>query len=158
MGLVQGVKPAPSSSHANVLPSLFDVKAKVDKVNLTEYFRYKSPALADAVAGRISGDIDLAGHGKTWEALQKTLTGRGGAVVLEGALLNTNLTEQLFNGFAASPLVPPTVIAPAVRRRSPAISVRSVVLPQPDGPMIDHASPSRTCQLKSWKIGTPRGP
>ena len=98
--------------------SKFDVKAKVDKVNLTEYFRYKSPALAEAVAGRISGDIDLAGQGKTWEALQKTLTGRGGAVVLEGALLNTNLTEQLFNGFAASPLVPPTVIA-NIKKKNP---------------------------------------
>ncbi|HEU4928651.1 MAG TPA: AsmA-like C-terminal region-containing protein, partial [Candidatus Krumholzibacteria bacterium] len=54
----------------------------------------------------------------TWEALKQTLTGRGGAVVLEGALLNTNLTEQLFNGFAASPLVPPTVIA-NIKKKNP---------------------------------------
>ncbi len=100
--------------------SKFDVKAKVDKVNLTEYFRYKSPALADAVAGRITADIDIAGQGKSWEALQKTLTGRGGAMVLEGALLNVNLTEQLFNSVAKMPMVPPTVVQ-NIKKKNPSL-------------------------------------
>jgi uncharacterized protein involved in outer membrane biogenesis len=76
--------------------SKFDLATKVENVNLAEYFRYKSPALADAFAGRISGDLNLSGAGKTWEELQKTLAGKGGAVVIEGALLNVNVTKQLF--------------------------------------------------------------
>ncbi len=90
--------------------SKFDMKAKVDKVNLGEYFRYKSPALADVLVGRISADFDIAGQGKTWEELQKTLTGNGGAMVLEGALLNVNLTQQLFASVEAMPMVPASVV------------------------------------------------
>jgi uncharacterized protein involved in outer membrane biogenesis len=86
--------------------STFDLKAKVDKVNLAEYFNYKSPALADVLVGRISADFDIAGSGKTWEELQNTLTGNGGATVIEGALLNVNLTQQLFASVEAMPMVP----------------------------------------------------
>jgi len=86
--------------------SKFDLAAKVDKVNLGEYFRFKAPALADVLVGRISAAFDIKGEGKTWEALQKTLAGNGDAVVIEGALLNTNLTQQLFAGVQAIPLVP----------------------------------------------------
>lgn len=84
----------------------FDLATKVDKVNLAEYFRFKSPALADVLMGRISADFDIAGEGKTWEELQKTLTGNGGAVVIEGAFLNVNLVQQLFTSVQGMPMVP----------------------------------------------------
>jgi hypothetical protein len=84
----------------------FDLSTKVEKVNLAEYFRFKSPLLADVLVGRISADFDIAGEGKTWEALQKTLTGKGGAVVVEGAFLNVNLAQQLFTSVQSMPMVP----------------------------------------------------
>ncbi|HEU4364409.1 MAG TPA: AsmA family protein, partial [Candidatus Krumholzibacteria bacterium] len=65
--------------------STFDVASKVEDVNLAEYFRFKSPVLADAVAGRITADFAVSGAGKTWQDIQKTLAGKGGAVVIEGA-------------------------------------------------------------------------
>jgi uncharacterized protein involved in outer membrane biogenesis len=86
--------------------SSFDIAAKVENVNLAEYFRYKSPALADAVSGRISADFNLSGAGTTWEELQKTLAGKGGAVVIEGTLLNVNVMKQLFASIQSMPLVP----------------------------------------------------
>jgi len=96
------------------LKSSFDVTTKVENVNLAEYFRYKSPALADAFAGKISGDINLSGAGKTWEEIQKTLAGKGGAVVIEGTLLNQNLVRDMFSGIPAEgmslmgiPVLPP---------------------------------------------------
>jgi uncharacterized protein involved in outer membrane biogenesis len=89
------------------LTSKFDVTSKVDNVNLAEYFRYKSPALADAVAGRISADFNISGAGKTWEDIQKTLAGKGGAVVIEGALLNVNVIKELFASIQGMPMVPP---------------------------------------------------
>ncbi|HXV14079.1 MAG TPA: AsmA-like C-terminal region-containing protein, partial [Candidatus Krumholzibacteria bacterium] len=84
----------------------FDLSTKVEKVNLAEYFRFKSPLLADVLVGRISADFDIAGEGKTWEVLQKTLTGSGGAVVVEGAFLNVNLAQQLFTSVQSMPMVP----------------------------------------------------
>jgi hypothetical protein len=84
----------------------FDLSTKVEKVNLAEYFRYKSPLLADVLVGRIDADLDIGGQGKTWEELQKTLTGKGGALVIEGAFLNVNLAQQLFTSVQSLPMVP----------------------------------------------------
>jgi autotransporter translocation and assembly factor TamB len=86
--------------------SKFDVSTKVEKVNLAEYFRYKSPLLADVLVGRIDADLNLGGQGKTWEELQKTLEGKGGALVIEGAFLNVNLAQQLFTSVQKMPMVP----------------------------------------------------
>jgi uncharacterized protein involved in outer membrane biogenesis len=98
------------------LVSKFDVTSKVENVNLAEYFRFKSPALADAVAGRISADFNLSGAGKTWEDLQKTLAGKGDAVVIEGALLNVNITRQLFASIQGLPMVPADLTAKMAAR------------------------------------------
>jgi hypothetical protein len=98
--------------------SKFDVATKVEKVNLGEYFRYKAPALSDVLAGRIDADISLSGQGKTWEDLQKTLAGSGGAVVLEGALLNVNIAEQIITAIQGVPLVPAGV-AQRMRAKNP---------------------------------------
>ncbi len=84
----------------------FDLATKVEKVNLAEYFRYKSPLLADVLVGRIDADLNIGGQGKTWEELQKTLTGDGGALVIEGAFLNVNLAQQLFTTVQSMPMVP----------------------------------------------------
>src|SRR5690606_25130476 len=48
------------------------------------------------------------------------------------------------SGRGRSMRIPPTLISPAVARRSPAISVRRAVFPQPDGPMLDRDPPSNT--------------
>jgi hypothetical protein len=84
----------------------FDLSTKVEKVNLAEYFRYKSPLLADVLVGRLDADLDIGGQGKTWEELQKTLSGKGGALVIEGAFLNVNLAQQLFTSVQSMPMVP----------------------------------------------------
>ncbi len=84
----------------------FDLATKIEKVNLAEYFRYKSPLLADVLVGRIDADLNIGGQGKTWEELQKTLSGDGGALVIEGAFLNVNLAQQLFNSVQSMPMVP----------------------------------------------------
>jgi hypothetical protein len=98
--------------------SKFDVSTKVEKVNLAEYFRYKSPALADVLSGRLDADVSLSGQGKTWEDVQKTLAGNGGAVVLEGALLNVNIVNQIFSSIQGMPMVP-TDLTARMKARNP---------------------------------------
>ena len=89
--------------------SKFDISAKVENVNLTEYFKFKVPAMTEVLAGRLNADMRIAGTGKKWEDLQKTLSGNGGAVVLEGALLNMNVANQIFAGIQGIPMVPPNI-------------------------------------------------
>ena len=89
--------------------SKFDVTSKVDNVNLAEYFRYKAPALADLMVGRISGDVQLAGAGKDWPQIAKSLTGKGNALVLEGALTNFNIANQIVSSLQGMPMVPPDI-------------------------------------------------
>jgi hypothetical protein len=89
--------------------SKFNVSSKIENVNLAEYFKYKAPALADMMVGRINMDIEVAGQGKDWDAIQKNLTGKGGAVVLEGALTNVNIANQIVSGLQGLPMVPPDI-------------------------------------------------
>jgi uncharacterized protein involved in outer membrane biogenesis len=98
--------------------SKFDVAARLENVNLAEYFSYKAPALADVLAGRLNADVQVAGQGKQWEDVQKTLTGNGGALVLEGALLNVNIADQIFAGIQNVPMVP-AGLTQRMRARNP---------------------------------------
>ncbi len=86
--------------------SKFDVNSKIENVNLAEYFRYKAPALADLMVGRFSGDVQLAGAGKDWTQIAKSLTGKGNALVLEGALTNFNIANQIVSSLQGMPMVP----------------------------------------------------
>jgi uncharacterized protein involved in outer membrane biogenesis len=98
--------------------SKFDVSTKVENVNLAEYFKYKVPNLTDVLVGRLNADIKIAGQGKDWAALQKTLTGNGGALVLEGALLNVNIAEEIFSSIKSIPMVPAN-LTDKMRARNP---------------------------------------
>ena len=96
----------------------FDITSKVENVNLAEYFRYKYPELSNVLVGKLSGDIQLAGSGSQWEQLAKTLTGKGGAVVLEGSLLNMNIANQIMASIQSIPLVP-TDLTSRMKARDP---------------------------------------
>lgn len=98
--------------------SKFDITSKIENVNLAEYFRYKAPALADLMVGRISGDVQVAGAGKDWTQIAKSLTGKGNALVLEGALTNFNLANQIVSSLQGMPMVPPDIVA-RMKARNP---------------------------------------
>lgn len=87
------------------VPPKFNLKTKVRRINLAEYFAFKAAALPKIIEGRIDADLDLAGQGQTWEDIQPTLKGSGGALVIEGALLNLNVADELLAGLADIPLV-----------------------------------------------------
>ena len=98
--------------------SKFNISAKVENVNLTEYFKGRAPGLTEVLAGRLNADIRIAGQGKQWEEIQKSLTGNGGALVLDGSLLNMNIANQIFAGIQNIPMVPPN-LTERMRVRNP---------------------------------------
>src|SRR5688572_13666340 len=107
--------------------SKFNVSTKIENVNLAEYFKYKAPALTDVLVGRLNADINIAGQGKGWEDLQKTLTGNGNALVLEGALLNVNLAEEIFSSIKGIPMVPAN-LTEKMRARNPKLFAQDKTL------------------------------
>jgi uncharacterized protein involved in outer membrane biogenesis len=98
--------------------SKFDVTTKVEKVNLAEYFRYRAPALSDVLVGRLDADLQIAGQGKGWEDIARTLSGQGGALVIEGALLNVNIASQIVSSIQGMPMVPADLTA-KMKARNP---------------------------------------
>jgi hypothetical protein len=125
--------------------SKFDISAKVENVNLTEYFTYKVPGMKDVLAGRFNGDLHIGGQGKKWEDLAKTLTGNGGALVLEGSLLNMNIANQIFTGIQSVPMVPPN-LTERMKARNPRLFASNKTL---------FENLSSKFQIANGKITTP---
>jgi len=89
------------------VPPRFDITTHVKQVNLARYFDQTFPALGKFIEGRIDLDLNVAGAGKTWEEIAKTLSGKGDAIVVRGALVNFNVANELLGGLASAvPLVP----------------------------------------------------
>lgn len=86
-------------------PPRFELDTKVRSVNLAEYFQYKFESLTQVIEGRIDLDMNVAGQGKTWEDIQPSLKGAGGAIVLEGALLNVNIAQEAISGLKGIPMI-----------------------------------------------------
>jgi len=98
--------------------SKFNVTSKIENVNIAEYFKYKAPALADMMVGRLNMNIELGGQGKDWTQIAKTLSGKGGADVLEGALTNVNIANEIMSSIQGLPMVPAD-IASRMQVRNP---------------------------------------
>jgi len=99
-------------------PPSFELSTRVRRVNLAEYFTYKVESISRFIDGTIDIDIDLAGAGQEWQEVQPTLSGKGGAVVIKGSLLNLNIANDLFNAIEQLPLVDAAAIN-RVRQKNP---------------------------------------
>jgi uncharacterized protein involved in outer membrane biogenesis len=100
------------------VPPGFDVVTHVREVDLARYFDLKFPSFGKFIEGRIDLDVNVAGAGKEWNDIAKTLKGSGDAMVIRGALLNFNLADELLAGLQTVPLVP-SGFAERVRARNP---------------------------------------
>ena len=99
-------------------PPSFELSTQVRNVNLAEYFKYKVESIPRFIDGTIDVDLDLAGAGQEWQAIQPTLSGKGGAVVIKGALLDFNIANDLLHGIGQLPLVDAAAIN-RVRQKNP---------------------------------------
>jgi hypothetical protein len=100
------------------VPPKFEVTTRVRQVNLVEYFRYKVESIPNFIEGSIDLDLEVAGAGQQWEEISPTLTGKGGALIVKGALLNVNIANELFSGLEQLPLIDRNAIND-VRQKNP---------------------------------------
>ena len=102
----------------NKTPPRFEMETRVRQVNVAEYFKYKVESLPKFIEGTIDLDLGLSGAGKEWKEISPTLSGQGGALVVQGALLNLNIANELLTGLEQLPLVGQAAIS-RVRQNNP---------------------------------------
>ncbi len=84
-------------------PPHLAVTARVDSVNLTEFFRSGLALTDPPIQGTASLDFTLSGSGHTWDTLKPALHGQGQAAITEGALREFNLAEGVLSGLTGIP-------------------------------------------------------
>lgn len=85
-------------------PPSFEVSTQAKKIDLVEIFRQKSVTVPQFISGHADLALDLSGAGQNWEAIKPTLQGKGNAVVLDGMIMNVNLSDSLLGGLSKLPM------------------------------------------------------
>jgi|GEM_PF-1533249 len=76
----------------------FQTNINVSSIELPEPFKTMT-ALANAIFGKVDGNINLSGTGAGWEELKNTLNGKGKIMVNNGSLKTVDMTGSLVNGW-----------------------------------------------------------
>jgi AsmA protein len=96
----------------------FSLASKVQNIDVKELYTVLDAKAERDIRGRMNADMKLAGSGKTWEAIKPTLHGQGDAEVVQGALLNFNIADNVFTGITGIPGLT-NAISPSLKAKYP---------------------------------------
>ena len=96
----------------------FSLASKVQNIDVKELYTVLDAKAERDIRGRMNADMKLAGSGKTWEAIKPTLHGQGDAEVVQGALLNFNIADNVFTGMTGIPGLT-NAVNPSLRAKYP---------------------------------------
>jgi hypothetical protein len=97
----------------------FSLVSKVQGIDIRELYAALSPKAERDVRGRLNADMKISGSGRNWEEMKPTLRGQGEGEVLQGALLNFNVPENVLGGITGMPGLA-NMINPKLRSKYPA--------------------------------------
>lgn len=97
----------------------FSLASKVQGIDIKELYAALSPKAERDIRGRLNADMKISGTGSTWEEMKPTLRGQGEGEVLQGALLNFNVPENVLGGITGMPGLA-NMINPKLRSKYPA--------------------------------------
>jgi AsmA-like C-terminal region len=97
----------------------FSLASKVQGIDIKELYAALSPKAERDIRGRLNADMKISGSGSTWEEMKPTLRGQGEGEVLQGALLNFNVPENVLGGITGMPGLA-NMINPKLRSKYPA--------------------------------------
>jgi len=92
--------------------------SKVQGLDVGELYRFLSPKSGRDVQGRLNADMKLSGSGKEWNEIRPSLRGQGQAEVLQGALLDFNIADNVLSGITGIPGLT-SLINPQLRKKYP---------------------------------------
>jgi len=96
----------------------FSFASKMQGVDLKELYAALSPKAERDIRGKLNGEMKISGSGQKWDELKQSLRGQGEAEVIQGALLNFNLTDGAMSGMAGMPGLG-NIINPRLRKKYP---------------------------------------
>jgi uncharacterized protein involved in outer membrane biogenesis len=100
----------------------FSIASRTQELDLKEiYDTFGTRAETDTqrdIRGRLNAEMKVAGSGNKWEEIKPTIRGQGHAQVLQGALLNFNITDSVLSGATGIPGLT-NMINPAIRKKYP---------------------------------------
>jgi uncharacterized protein involved in outer membrane biogenesis len=77
--------------------SSFDIKLDAEKVNITELLVALPGSVQKSLRGIASLKLSIAGSGKEWPDIQKSLKGSGDAELVDGEIADVNLAGAIFD-------------------------------------------------------------
>jgi uncharacterized protein involved in outer membrane biogenesis len=98
----------------------FSMASKVQNIDVKELYTALDPKAERDVRGRMNADMKVSGSGKTWEAIKPTLHGQGDAEVVQGALLNFNIADNVLTGITGIPGLT-NAVNPSLRAKYPEV-------------------------------------
>lgn len=98
----------------------FELKSKLTSMRIEKLIESRKPGSDDALTGELGGDLALAGAGAGWEAIKKSLTGRGSIQLVNGVLGDVNLADAALKGITGVPGLS-GVLPPSLRAKYPQV-------------------------------------
>jgi uncharacterized protein involved in outer membrane biogenesis len=96
----------------------FSLVSKAQGLDLKELYRSLDPKSGRDIQGRLNADMKVSGSGKEWSEIKPSLRGQGQAEVLQGALLDFNIADNVLSGVTGIPGLT-SFINPQVRKKYP---------------------------------------
>jgi AsmA protein len=96
----------------------FSVASKAQGLDLRELYRSFDPKSSRDIQGRLNADMKVSGSGKDWSEIKPSLQGQGQAEVLQGALIDFNIADNVLSGISGIPGLT-SFINPQVRKKYP---------------------------------------
>lgn len=96
----------------------FSVVSKAQGLDLGELYRTVDPQRARDIQGRLNADMKISGSGKEWNEIKPSLRGQGQAEVLQGALLDFNVADNVLSSITGIPGLT-SMINPELRKKYP---------------------------------------
>ena len=96
----------------------FSMASKVQNIDVKGLYTLLDAKAERDIRGRMNADMKLAGSGKSWDAIKPTLHGQGNAEIVQGALLDFNIADNVLTGITGVPGLT-NAINPSLRAKYP---------------------------------------
>lgn len=81
----------------------FSIISNVRGLDLREFLSSLQSETAEKIRGKANLDINIFGTGSNWNQIKKTLKGTAKSEIIDGAVLNINLSEEVLRGLTGVP-------------------------------------------------------
>ncbi|HEX3034479.1 MAG TPA: AsmA-like C-terminal region-containing protein [Thermodesulfobacteriota bacterium] len=101
-------------------PSPFTLSSQVQNIDIKKLLQSMDSEGSENIQGQANIVLNLSGRGKGWEEIKPTLQGEGQAEIVNGAVLDVNIAEEVLSGVTGIPGLT-HLVSPRIRNKYPEI-------------------------------------